>query len=254
MPTFEVVGGDTVWGLTRRALTEQLGRRPTNAEILGIVNQVQVPSGNVDLIFPGEQITIPVGPGYGGGDESPPMRGGEGPVGPGAGSAEYPSDMYPDGPFGPPPGAGGGPGDRPGERRVPSPRGPGDRPGEQRVPARTPNEDLRFGPPVFGRGAFDAFRAPEDQIGEYRDFNMRELGDWADLLRESVGDNLGLFARGAGRIPGALGRLPSGVRPALPSGVRPALPAGPRPALPAGPAGGYGSGGRNFGPFQFGAG
>lgn len=74
MPTYEVVRGDTVWGLTRRAMTEQLGRVPTNREILEVVNRVQVPSGNVDLIRPGEQITIPVGPGYEGGD-TPPAAG-----------------------------------------------------------------------------------------------------------------------------------------------------------------------------------
>jgi len=76
MPTFEVVSGDTVWGLTRRALTSQLGRTPTNQEILEVVGRVQTPSGNVDLIRPGEQIVIPVGPGYeDGAGDTPPAAG-----------------------------------------------------------------------------------------------------------------------------------------------------------------------------------
>lgn len=76
MPTFEVVSGDTVWGLTRRALTSQLGRTPTNREILDVVNRVQTPSGSVDLIRPGEQIVIPVGPGYeDGAGDTPPAAG-----------------------------------------------------------------------------------------------------------------------------------------------------------------------------------
>jgi len=65
MPEYNVVKGDTVWALSRKALEEQLGRRPTNREVLEIVGQVQVPSGDVNLIYPGEKITIPVGPGYG---------------------------------------------------------------------------------------------------------------------------------------------------------------------------------------------
>ena len=101
MPTFEVNRGDTVWGLTRQALTEQLGRRPTNAEVLQVVRQVQVPSGNVDLIRPGEQITIPVGPGYESGPSDPPP-GFDPPFSPEPGSPRAPfAPSSPDYPFGP---------------------------------------------------------------------------------------------------------------------------------------------------------
>lgn len=58
--TYTVKKGDTVWALSRRALEQQLGRKPTNAEIAAVVNKVNVPSGNRNLIYPGERITIPV--------------------------------------------------------------------------------------------------------------------------------------------------------------------------------------------------
>ena len=247
MPTFEVVGGDTVWGLTRRALTEQLGRRPTNAEILEIVNRVQVPSGNVDLIFPGEQITIPVGPGYGPDIQEDPDSFGVPPVAPG------------DAVNAPP---GGRPDDwqNPARPRTPSPGGAenapiGGRPDDWQNPA-TAADTRRFAPPLFGRGAFDSFGAPDNQVGDYRDFNAGSLGDWGDLLREVVGD-VGMFVgRGVGRVPVPRPGLPvprPGL-PALPSGARPALPSGARPALPAGPAGGYPAAGGGRMPFQFGPG
>jgi len=235
--TFDVVPGDTVWALTRRALEAATGQRPTNAQILEIVNQVQVPSGNVDLIFPGEQITIPVGGAGGAGSGDGGVRGGSGPVGPGAGSAQYPSDMYPDGPFGPPraplPPRGGDPD---AAARLPA---PGVGPGLLAEPAPSGglgNENLRFTPPMFGRGAFDTFRAPEDRVREYR-----EDGDFMDLLRESIGDSLPFVARG----PSLVARGAQSLR-ALPSGVR--------PALPAGPAGGYPAAGGGRMPFQFGSG
>ena len=233
MPTFEVVSGDTVWGLTRRALTEQLGRRPTNAEILEIVNQVQVPSGNVDLIFPGEQITIPIGPGYGPDIQEDPDSFGVPPVAPG------------DAVNAPP---GGRPDDwrNPARPRTPSPGGAenapiGGRPDDWQNPA-TAADTRRFAPPLFGRGALDSFRAPDNQVGDYRDFNTGSLGDWGDLLREVVGD-VGMFVgRGAGRAV-----------PVLRSGL-PALPSGARPALPAGPPGGYPAAGGGRIPWQFGPG
>jgi hypothetical protein len=227
--TFDVVPGDTVWALTRRALEQATGQRPTNAEILRIVQQVQVPSGNVDLIFPGEQITIPVGgPASGVGPEidaegggqgtPPPRRGGVGPEIDG----EVGGRGGPRGPVGPEIDA-----------EVGFPGG---------VPrAVAGGENLRFNPRVFGRGALDGFRSPENQVMQYRDFDMSSGSDWADLLREGAGDAIGLFAR----APGTALRAVQGLR-ALPSGVR--------PALPAGPAGGYPAAGGVRLPFQFGAG
>lgn len=209
MPAYEVVPGDTVWGLSRRALTEQLGRRPTNAEILEVVNRVSVPSGNVDLIFPGETINIPVG---GSGDDG--VRAGGTPVGPGAGDAQYPSDMYPDGPFGPSPRE---------SRPTPAPPGggPGDRPGERRV---TPNPERRFGP-----GPFGGFDMPQ---GGYRRFDPGSLGDWGDILMESLRDTgqaLPFLIPGAGGMASrATAALPSAGRAALPSATRPALGSGSR--------------------------
>lgn len=58
--TYTVKKGDTVWALSRRALQNELGRKPTNAEIQALVNKVSVPSGNRNLIYPGEKITIPI--------------------------------------------------------------------------------------------------------------------------------------------------------------------------------------------------
>lgn len=263
MPTYDVVGGDTVWGLSRRALEEYLGRRPTNREILEIVNQVSVPSGDVNLIFPGEQVTIPVGSAYGGGvgpeidgegggqgTGTPPVRGGAGPIGPGAGSAQYPSDMYPDGPFGPPgtgtppvrggagptgPGAGGA--QYPSDMYPDGPFGPGtgdpiaDEALNQFAGGGGPT---RYAPHPF---SLDAFRsmAGRPLQNEYKDFNfMGSLG-------ESARDVLPFLP--FGRAAGAARSI----------GQR-ALPSGARPALNAGPAGGYPAAGGGTMPFQFGAG
>jgi hypothetical protein len=240
MPTYEVVRGDTVWALTRRALTAQLGRAPTNREILEVVGQVQVPSGDVNLIRPGEQVTIPVGPAYDGGQETPPARGGAGPVGPGAGSAQYPSDMYPDGPFGPP---GAVP---PGSRTYPIPpemqdprEGTGDPITDEALNRFAAGGPTRYAPYPFSADAFRSMVGRPLQ-NEYRDFNL--MG----VLGESVGDALPFIpiARAGGGVR-AIGQqfLPSR-----------ALPSGARPALNAGPAGGYPAAGGGTMPFQFGPG
>ncbi len=236
MPTYDVVSGDTVWALSRRALTEYLGRPPTNREVLEIVNQVQVPSGDVNLIFPGEQVTIPVGPNYGpdidseGGGQGtpprPPVRGGAGPIGPGAGDAQYPSDMYPDGPYGP--GSGGT-----------GPIGTGD-------PVRDAAladfaETGEWPNPLVGTGWEAYHRGPPLGLNTQQDM-------------EALARATALAAGGAvaGRGIGALlGRFRGG---AAGAGGQPALPSGQRPALPAGPAGGYPAAGGGRMPFQFGAG
>lgn len=227
MPAYEVVPGDTVWGLSRRALTEQLGRRPTNAEILEVVNQVSVPSGNVDLIFPGEVIDIPVGPGGAGGGAG----GGGGTPGqtPNLPGGVRPQPGRPDGgiytpidppydletlPYTPPresqptPAApGGGPGDRPGERRV------------------TPNDQRPFGPGFIG-----GFGEPPQ--GGYRRFDPGSLGDWGNIIMESLRDTgqaLPFLIPGAGGAASrATAALPSAGRAALPSATRPALGSGSR--------------------------
>lgn len=72
--TYTVKKGDTVWALSRRALEQSLGRKPTNAEIAAVVNKVSVPSGNRNLIYPGEKITIPVKTGSSGGGQVPTGR------------------------------------------------------------------------------------------------------------------------------------------------------------------------------------
>lgn len=233
MPAYEVVPGDTVWGLSRRALTEQLGRRPTNAEILEVVNQVSVPSGNVDLIFPGEVINIPVGPGgaSGGGGAGGGSTPGQTPNLPGG---VRPQPGRPDGgiytPIDPPYNFENLPYVQPDGRR-PTPAapggGPGDRPGEQRV---TPNDQRPFAPGFMG----DLGGPPQ---GGYRRFDPGSLGDWGDILMEALRDTGNALpflipaARGGAPVPAA--------RPALPAPApQPALPYTPRPALGAGGGGG----------------
>jgi hypothetical protein len=226
MPTYDVVSGDTVWALSRRALTEYLGRPPTNREVLEIVNQVQVPSGDVNLIFPGEQVTIPVGRDYGasGGDiqaDDPAPR---------------PPQATPDAM----------------ERFREVERGAVN-PIEAQAMEEFAGGPTRFAPRPFSG---DSFRSMVGRPleNEYRDFNWRSGGDWRDMTKEAVGDMLpfipgGVIPRGS-RLLGYAGQrlpalpfggrpaLPSGGRPALPSGQRPALPSGQRPALPAGPSSG----------------
>lgn len=58
--TYTVKKGDTVWALTRRALEAETGKKPSNAEIQALVNKVSVPSGNRNLIYPGEKVKIPL--------------------------------------------------------------------------------------------------------------------------------------------------------------------------------------------------
>lgn len=243
MPTYEVVSGDTVWALTRRALTEQYGRVPTNREILEVVNQVQVPSGNVDLIYPGEQITIPVGPGY---------EGGEGPGGGGAGGGGGTPGQTPNLPGGvrpepgrpdggiytpiDPPYAGGMPG---GGRQYPVPPAVRD---PRPIPGGSPGGAVNA--PAGGREDEIAAAAGEQFIDPYAAYRsqIRPAPFELDKYPESTYALGGLTAAalaGYG-VGGLLGRgaAARGVSPAaqraLPSGGRPALPAGPPP--PAGPA------------------
>ena len=58
--TYTVKKGDTVWALARRALESETGRKPSNAEIQAMVNKVSVPSGDRNLIRPGEKVKIPL--------------------------------------------------------------------------------------------------------------------------------------------------------------------------------------------------
>ncbi len=56
---------DNMWTITATYLAEELDRRPTNAEISEIwhlvmdLNRASIRSGNVDLIYPGEQLVLP---------------------------------------------------------------------------------------------------------------------------------------------------------------------------------------------------
>jgi hypothetical protein len=244
MPSYEVVSGDTVWGLSRRALTEQLGRVPTNREILEVVNQVQVPSGNVDLIFPGEQITIPVGPGYGGGADGGSGAGGGGTPGqtPNLPGGVRPQPGRPDGgiytPIDPPY-AGGLPGRAPGGSPGGAVNAPaGGRISEQEIAAAAGEQFL-------------------DPYAQYRS-QIRPAPLGLDQYPESTYLLGGLTAAAlaGGGAASLLGRGAVGAanaaRPALTSGARPALSSGARPALPAGPAGGYPAAGGGNMPFQFG--
>lgn len=57
--SYVVKKGDTVWALTTRALTDKLGRKPTNAEINRVMRSgTKTVSGNIDKIKPGERVTI----------------------------------------------------------------------------------------------------------------------------------------------------------------------------------------------------
>ena len=59
MATYTVKKGDTLWSLTSRALREQTGRKPTNAEINRAMRSVATgPRENKNLIRPGEKVTI----------------------------------------------------------------------------------------------------------------------------------------------------------------------------------------------------
>lgn len=58
--TYTVKKGDTVWALARRALESETGKKPSNAEIQALVGKVSVPSGNRNLIYPGEKVKIPL--------------------------------------------------------------------------------------------------------------------------------------------------------------------------------------------------
>lgn len=57
--------GDHLWGLAERVLTDSLGRRPTDPEVapywreLVEVNRHRLRSGDPDLIYPGEVLTLP---------------------------------------------------------------------------------------------------------------------------------------------------------------------------------------------------
>jgi translation initiation factor IF-2 len=256
MPTYEVARGDTVWALTRRALTAQLGRAPTNREILEVVRQVQVPSGDVNLIRPGEQVTIPVGPAYGR---------------PSTGESDDPTLSQPAGPrrpspSAPTPGAAPSPGPAPGAPApapapaAPSPApgspapAPAPAPGTPPAPARVPGwesiEDEALQAMLDNRPVAPSMWSnpfaynPED----YRGINS--FGDFGQLVGQSVRDALPLIP--ISRVSNATRFVPNFLRrPALP-GPRPALGAGtpppppglpgPRPALGAGtppPPGGW---------------
>lgn len=244
MPTYDVVSGDTVWGLSRRALEEYLGRRPTNREILEIVNQVSVPSGDVNLIFPGEQITIPVGPAYtGGGDiQEDPDSYGPPPGRPGGG------DIQADDPAGRAGLPGGSPG---GSVNAPA----GGRPDGWVNPARP-----RTGDPIRD-AALDAFAEtgewPNPLAGTGWEAYHRgpPLGLNTQEDMERLAKATAIAAGGAlfGRGIGALFGRTRGAGAVAPTG-QPALPSGARPALPAGPPGGYPAAGGGRMPFQFGPG
>ena len=234
MPTFEVVSGDTVWGLTRRALTSQLGRTPTNREILDIVNRVQTPSGNVDLIRPGEQIVIPVGPGY---------EDGAGDTPPAAGNA--PGDFISNPPpFTPvpeynrvPPAANAPEGGRPDDWR--NPYRPGGSPGgavNAPYGGRMSESEIAR---AAGKAFIDPYAAYRSQI------RPAPLG----LTNEASVRALGGLTAGALALYGGSALL--GGRGVVAAGQR-ALPSGARPALSAGPAGGYPAAGGGTMPFQFG--
>jgi len=254
MPTYDVSRGDTVWALSRRALEEHLGRRPTNREVLEIVNKVSVPSGDVNLIFPGEQITIPVGPGY---EEGPGRR----PDSPPGTANQTPNN---------PPGVRPVPGrpdggvyttiDPPGARAAgeaimnrPSVADPETMEairrfiGDPADGAATP-DNRRFAPSVWN--VRESFNPTE---GNYRSFDPSSGGDWRQAAGEQFRDIapvLGMYGGGylaaarAARAARGIGGALSGLRPALGTGGRPALGmgsggVGAPPALGPGGAGGF---------------
>ena len=63
--TYTVQPGDNMWTITANHLTEVLGQRPSNAQISEVwrvimdLNRDSIRSGDVDLIFPGETLTLP---------------------------------------------------------------------------------------------------------------------------------------------------------------------------------------------------
>jgi len=74
MPSYKVKAGDTMWSLTSRALREQTGRKPTNAEINAAMrNAARGPRANKNLIKPGETVRIYL-PGARGSDPAPRKR------------------------------------------------------------------------------------------------------------------------------------------------------------------------------------
>lgn len=58
---YEVQSGDNLWKIARAYLTEKDQKRPSNSEVLELVNDIiernQIP--NADLIYPGQKIVIP---------------------------------------------------------------------------------------------------------------------------------------------------------------------------------------------------
>jgi hypothetical protein len=256
MPTYEVERGDTVWALTRRALTAQLGRAPTNREILEVVQQVQVPSGDVNLIRPGEQVTIPVGPAYS--PEVPYDESGR-PVPP---RPEVPYDES----GRPVPSRPGATSPAPGSP-APAPA-PGSPPAPTRVPGWESIEDEALQAmlderPIAPSIYQSLFRPSTINPDDYRPMNYASPSDYGELFGQAVMDalplaGLGGAVRGAGsylarRFPFGRGGGTTRIIPSVP--VRPAVPRlgagtppapvglpGPRPALGAGtppPPGGW---------------
>ena len=64
-PTYTVRPGDNMWTITASYLAAELGEPASNARISEVwritmdLNRDSIRSGNVDLIFPGEQLTLP---------------------------------------------------------------------------------------------------------------------------------------------------------------------------------------------------
>ena len=62
---YTVMPGDNMWTITAAYLADELDTRPTNAQIGAVwrtvmdLNRNSIRSGNVDLIFPGEQLILP---------------------------------------------------------------------------------------------------------------------------------------------------------------------------------------------------
>jgi hypothetical protein len=66
-PFYEVQRGDNLWGIAESQLGAELGRVPSSAEVapywreLVNLNRGSLSSGEPDLIFPGELLSLPVG-------------------------------------------------------------------------------------------------------------------------------------------------------------------------------------------------
>lgn len=77
--SFTVKKGQTVWGLTSKAIEAKLGRKPTNAEINTVMrNHTKTASGDINKIKPGEKVTINlrgIGTGTASGRTAPSARG-----------------------------------------------------------------------------------------------------------------------------------------------------------------------------------